>query len=97
LDWSGDPRADALPLRLAGALHGLVLEGRAPALAAVYPPHDAGDASLWAAVEAALAAEAPYLLRRLQGPPQTNEVQRTAALCPGFLTVDALTGLPLVT
>jgi hypothetical protein len=30
LDWPGDPshRADAVPLRFAGALHALVLEGR---------------------------------------------------------------------
>jgi hypothetical protein len=95
LDWPGDPRSDNLPLRLAGGLHGLVLEGRSPALATAYPPHDPADPALWAAVEAALAAEAPYLLQRLQGPPQTNEAQRAAALCPGFLTVAALTGLPL--
>ena len=37
------------------------------------------------------------ILRRLDGPPQTNEPQRSAALCPGFLTVAARTGLPLVT
>ena len=37
------------------------------------------------------------ILRRLDGPPQTNEPMRSAALCPGFLTVAALTGLPLVT
>ena len=40
---------------------------------------------------------APYVLHRLDGPPQTNEPQRSAALCPGFLTVAARTGLPLVT
>ena len=100
LGWPGDPsnRADALPLRLAGALHGLVLEGRDPGLAAVYPPHDAPtDDALWAAVAAAFAAHAAYILARLDGPPQTNEPQRSAALCPGFLTVAALTGLPLVT
>ena len=34
---------------------------------------------------------------RLDGPPQTNEPQRSAALCPGFLTVADRTGLPLVT
>ena len=36
--WPGDPVADALPLRFAGALHGLVLAGAAPELAAAYPP-----------------------------------------------------------
>jgi hypothetical protein len=99
LGWPGDPssRGDALPLRLAGALHGLVLERRDPGLAAVYPPNHAGvsDDGLWQAVQAAFAAHAGYVLERLAGPPQTNEVQRSAALAPGFLTVAALTGLPL--
>jgi hypothetical protein len=72
-----------------------VLAGRDPALAAAYPPHDASDADLLAALRAALAAHAPFILARLDGPPQTNEVQRSAALAPGFLTVAALTGLPL--
>jgi hypothetical protein len=101
LAWPGDPRgrADALPLRLAGALHGLVVEKRDAGLAAVYPPrHDAaGDDALWTAVTAAFAAHAPAILARLDGPPQTNEPQRSAALAPGLLTVAALTGLPLVT
>jgi hypothetical protein len=101
LGWSGDPggRADAVALRLAGALHGLVIEGRDSGLAAVYPPNDGEltDDAFWSAVASALATHAPYVLRRLEGPPQTNEPQRSAALCPGFLTVAALTGLPLVT
>jgi hypothetical protein len=101
LGWPGDPghRADAVPLRLAGALHGLVIEGRDAALAAVYPPHDADatDDALWAAVADALAAHAAGILARLDGPPQTNEPQRSAALAPGMLTVAALTGLPLAT
>ena len=37
------------------------------------------------------------MLARLDGPPQTNETQRSAALAPGFLTVAADTGLPLAT
>jgi hypothetical protein len=97
LGWTGDPRADALPLRLAGALHGLVIEGRAPGLAAAYPPRDPGDDTLWSAVTDALAGHAGYVLARLDGPPQTNEPMRCAALVPGFLTVAVRTGLPLVT
>jgi hypothetical protein len=84
-----------VPLRLAGALHGLVLEGRDPGLAAVYPPHEAEDDALWAAVAAAFAAHSPALAAGLDHPPQTNETQRSAALVPGFLTVAAETGLPL--
>ena len=99
LDWPGDARTggDSLPLRLAGALHGLVIEERDTGLAAVYPPCDADDAALWEAVSAALAGHAGWILARLDGPPQTNETQRSAALCPGMLTVAALTGLPLAT
>lgn len=101
LAWPGDAsgRADALPLRLCGALHALKLEDRDADLAAVYPPRDAGvsDDALWIAVTAALERHESFVLRRLEGPPQTNEPQRSGALAPGFLTVAALTGLPLVT
>ena len=99
LDWPGNPshHADALPLRLAGALHALVLEGRDPVLARVYPPHETDDDTLWRAVDAALAADADFILSRLEGPPQTNETMRSAALAPGLLTVAERTGLPLVT
>jgi hypothetical protein len=98
LDWPGDPsnRADAVPLRLAGALHALVLAGRDPALAAAYPPNRADDDALWAAVATAMADHAAFLLARLDGPPQTNEPQRSNALAPGCLTIAAATGLPLV-
>lgn len=90
-------RADALPLRLMGALHGVVIEARDPDLTLVYPPHDAADDALWSAVAAALGSHAAWILRRLDGPPQTNEVQRSAALCPGFLVIAARKRLPLVT
>lgn len=99
LGWTGDPspRAEGLPLRLAGALHWLVLSGKMPALAAVYPPNEVSDAVLWEAVTTAFTTFTPLILQRLEGPPQTNETARSAALCPGMLTVAALTGLPLVT
>lgn len=35
--WPGDPVADAVPLRLAAALHALVLSDAAPELAAFHP------------------------------------------------------------
>ena len=84
LGWPGDPshRADALPLRLAGALHGLVLEGRDAGLAAVYPPHHAAadDDALWAAVAAAFAAHAPLRPRPPRRPAadQRDPAQRRA-------------------
>ena len=96
-DWPGDPREDALALRLAGGLHALVLSARAPALAAAYPGGAAaGDrAGLRSAVLAALEAHAEFLLGFLERPPQTNEVARAAMLLPGFLTIAADAGLPL--
>src|SRR5690242_10066556 len=37
--WHGNLKADAVSLRVAGALHFLMRTGRAPALAVFYPPH----------------------------------------------------------
>jgi hypothetical protein len=95
--WQGEPMADALPLRVAGALHGLVLEGHAPPLARCYPGGDVGDsdASLQEAVIATLRARGDWLVDYLASPPQTNEVGRSAVLLGGFMTIAAYTGLPL--
>jgi hypothetical protein len=60
------------------------------------PAERSDDDALWSAVAAAFEIHAAAILARLDGPPQTNEPMRSAALCPGFLTVAALTGLPLV-
>ena len=96
-DWPGEPVADALALRFAGALHDLVLSGDAPALAALYPPATMlpDGAALWAAVEDALAAHRERVTAFLASAPQTNEARRSAVLLGGFLEVAAATGLPL--
>lgn len=95
LDWPGNPRADALALRLCGGLHRLVLEGQDAGLEAVYPPHTAGDGALSAAVDAALRRHDATLFAALDSAPQTNEIARSAMLLPGFLTLARDTGLPL--
>ncbi|MCJ9428773.1 DUF2332 domain-containing protein [Kordiimonas marina] len=98
--WPGDisSAGDSVPLRLAGALHALVLLGRHEGLAAVYPPKDDAldDDTLWNGVNAALSEESDFILEWMKSPPQTNEVRRSAALLPGFLTVAEQTGLPLM-
>ncbi len=97
LGWA-DPSnmADSVPLRLAGALHRLVLNGASPDLARHWPPHDPGeDDALWRAVETALADHADILQVWLDSPPQTNEVRRAAALIPAFHMLADATGLPL--
>ncbi|EAR51447.1 hypothetical protein OG2516_17041 [Oceanicola granulosus HTCC2516] len=93
--WEGDigSSGDSVPLRLAGALHGLVLGGHA-GLRAVYPPEEATDEALWAAVEAALRDEAEVLNRWLDSPPQTNEVRRSVALVAAAQWLTARWNLP---
>ncbi|WP_313612038.1 DUF2332 family protein [Agrobacterium sp.] len=98
LDWPGDAShaADSVPLRLAGALHALVVLGVGSSLQHVYPPHKSSDEELWPAVADALRQRTDFILERLKSAPQTNEVRRSAALLPGFMTIAALTGKPLM-
>ncbi|MGP1257104.1 MAG: DUF2332 domain-containing protein [Kiloniellales bacterium] len=99
LAWPGDPspRGQAVPLRLMGALHALVLSGRSSDLAGVYPPHEtADDELLWQAVTGALAEHDDWILAWLASPPQTNEVQRASGLYAGLSYLAERFGLPLV-
>jgi len=92
LSWPGDPgpAGDALPLRLAGGLHALILHGSAPALASAY----AAGAPLPAAL-AALHDHADHLNRWLDTAPQTNEPRRSAPLIAAARLLSARFGLPL--
>jgi hypothetical protein len=89
-----DPLAAAAPLRWAGALHHLALRGLAP-WAPLWTAVSASDDELDAAIATAWQQQQPHLQAALALPPQTNEVQRSAALLPGLLWVTARTGLPL--
>lgn len=96
LNWPGNPIADALALRLAGALHALVLTAQSADLVDVYPPKPPiDDDRLWHAVRAAIITHGETILSFIQRPPQTNEVARSAALAGGFLTIATLTNSPL--
>jgi hypothetical protein len=100
---SADPLAGAVALRWAAALHGLALRGLAP-WCELWPPATAGvgaaldealDAAIDAAIQRAWHDQRPLLDTTLASPPQTNEVQRSAALLPGLLRVAERTALPL--
>lgn len=91
LDWPGDCHADALALRVAGALHRAVLENRDAALAKAYRARRIDAAAAGAALERQAALLADYL----QSPPQTNDPQRSAVLLGGFQTIAARTQRPL--
>lgn len=98
LNWDGAPNAlaDAVPLRLAGALHAKVRAGRLPKLAECYPPHPLPDAAHLAEVVAEAMRDADEELHHwLQFAPQTNETARSAMLYSGFMAIAAKTGLPL--
>jgi hypothetical protein len=89
------PFGDAVILRFLGALHLLVLEGRAPALAAHYPSvGGVPGRGLGAAVRATAEEHREEIARRLTQGVQTNEVGRSAALLGGYLVLARL-GLPL--
>ena len=77
----------AVPLRLLGGLHRLVLDGRAPALRRWYPSTGGSwDAdAAWPEIVLAAADHADYLRAALDQPPQTNEVGRSAALIGALL------------
>lgn len=93
--FADEPHARATVLRFLAAVHELVLEGGAPALAAHYPSTggtpgpDVGDVFVRTVGEHRDAVAA-----RTAQPIQTNEVGRSAALLGGFLLLGA-TGLPL--
>jgi hypothetical protein len=86
-DWTGSARADALSLRLCGALHAAVLTGRDSALAAVYPAQAErwGMDAVWPLARAFLVREQAWVREFLKSPPQTNETRRSIALLAAFL------------
>ncbi len=102
-----EPYADAaigdmVPLRLLGAVHRLVLERRAPALALYYasvggtPPQDeASRASCVAAFDEAVSAHGADIARSVTWFPQTNEVGRTEGLVAVLRMIEAEYGLPV--
>jgi len=97
--WPGDigPSKASVPLRLAGGLHALVLNGQAPELARAYDQHEAvSDSRFWRILAAVLDSHAGFLMRWLDSPPQTNEVRRAAVLIAAGHWLHARLGLPLV-
>jgi hypothetical protein len=87
LDWPGEPTRDALPLRFFGGLHALVQAGRDDGLAAVFAGRVTEQAEIIATLERVLAEHEAALLPWLDGPPQTNEPGRSAALLLGLIEI----------
>jgi len=95
--YAAEPLATVPGLRLMGAVHRLVLEGRLPELMAFFPSvgGHADPEAAWPVLHRALAEHTDELLTLLELPVQTNETGRAAALYGGLLVVATRTGLPV--
>ncbi|HSF26124.1 MAG TPA: DUF2332 domain-containing protein [Actinomycetes bacterium] len=91
------PGPAATALRLMGGVHRVVLTGGAPELAAYYPSVGgrADGVAAWPVFRAVVEEHHDEIRRMLVGPPQTNDVGRSAALVGGLLHLTAATGRPV--
>lgn len=85
--WHGLTLKDALPLRLAGGLHHLLLSGADDRLARVYSGQITDQGQVDRLVCELVETFDHQLLPWLDGPPQTNEAGRSASLMAGLLWV----------
>ena len=93
-----DEGSSALALRFMASVHRIVLERRAPSLAAHYPSvgGSPGDDSLtWGSFLRTVEEHGDELRLLVRRRCQTNEVGRSTALVGGFLAVAGTTNLPL--
>ncbi|CAI8382726.1 MAG: Uncharacterised protein [Hyphomonas sp. TMED17] len=96
-DWPDNISRDAVSLRLAAALHLAALERPDTGLQAVYPAAkpDWTMAEIWPLADRYLTDHVEDVRSFIQSPPQTNEVNRSLILLPGFLDVSVRSGQPL--
>lgn len=97
-DFKEEPVAAALALRVAGALHRRALDDPNSALGELYA--SAGDAGpdddvLRALLVDDITQHRSHYEAYIEGPPQTNEVGRSAVMIGGYLSIAEQTGLPL--
>ena len=95
LDWAGEPTADALPLPLVGGLHALHQAGADQALSRVFRGETQGESEVAQIIAQVIVTHDAALLPWLDGPPQTNEPGRSAALMTGILQVARTFGQPI--
>jgi hypothetical protein len=91
-NWPGLPLEDALPLRLAGGFHHLLLTGADARLDPVYRSEITDQAEVDAIVAAVTASHDARLLPWLDGPPQTNEAGRSASFMAGLMWLSGRLG-----
>ena len=83
--WQGLSLRDAMPLRIAGGIHNLLLTGEEPRLADVYEGRMSDQGQIDALIREVVETHDHTLMPWLDHPPQTNEAGRSAALMAGLL------------
>jgi hypothetical protein len=83
--WQGLSLRDAMPLRIAGGIHNLLLTGEEPRLETVYSGLMSDQAQVDTLVRELVETHDARLMPWLDGPPQTNEVGRSASIMAGLL------------
>ncbi|QUL39242.1 DUF2332 domain-containing protein [Erythrobacter sp. JK5] len=83
--WEGLTLKDAMPLRIAGGFHHLLLSGEDERLARVYSGQIVDQGQVDALVCELVETYDTQLLPWLDGPPQTNEAGRSASIMAGLL------------
>lgn len=93
----GDPLKRALALRVAGALHALVLDNRSDELSVFYnSPNKTPDVEALRKIISPLwDRERAHFESYVANAPQTNEVRRAAALLLGFSKIAEISNAPL--
>ena len=84
-NWQGLSLRDAMPLRIAGGIHNLLLSGEEPRLEDVYAGRMPDQGQVDALVREIVETHDFQLMPWLDGPPQTNEVGRSANFAAGLL------------
>ena len=92
--WQGLTLKDAMPLRIAGGFHHLLLTGADARLGAVYSGEVTDQAEVDALVLDLAHRFDARLLPWLDGPPQTNEAGRAASIMAGLLWLAARVRVP---
>ena len=83
--WQGLSLRDAMPLRIAGGIHNLLLTGAEPRLADIYEGRTVDQGQVDDLIREVVEKHDHALLPWLDHPPQTNEAGRSAALMAGLL------------
>ncbi|WP_298302187.1 DUF2332 domain-containing protein [uncultured Erythrobacter sp.] len=83
--WQGLTLKDAMPLRIAGGLHHLLLSGADDRLARVYSGQITDQGQINRLVCKVVETHDHSLLPWFDGPPQTNEAGRSASIMAGLL------------